>query len=91
MALQFRVSIDKNGRVHLPAEILKALHLGAEDSVVIAAEEGKITLQPLSEDPKVIEKDGLLVIRPQITGELADVVQHNREARISESVEGMLK
>jgi antitoxin component of MazEF toxin-antitoxin module len=84
MTLQFKTNIDKKGNVHLPDEILKALHLNVEDSITIATEDGKITLQPFCEDPKVIEKDGLLVIHPQITGDLADVVRQNREAGLSQ-------
>jgi|GEM_PF-3543063 len=91
MALQFTTRIDKKGRVLLPVEILQALHLAAEDSVVIAAEKGKITLQPVRRDPDLINKNGLLVIRPQITGELANAVEQNREARVAELADDMIR
>jgi hypothetical protein len=45
--------------------------------------EGRIVLEPLPEDPELIEKDGLLVVRPRITGNIVNWVQQDRDDRIT--------
>jgi hypothetical protein len=41
-------------------------------------------LEPLPEDPELIDKDGLLVVRPRITGNIANWVQQDRDERIAQ-------
>ena len=36
------------------------------------------------EDPELIDKDGLLIVRPRITGNIANLVQQDRDERIAQ-------
>lgn len=83
MPTQFTIEIDEMGRVILAPELLSALRLSPGTALVSELKEGRIVLEPLPEDPELIEKDGLLVVRPRITGNIANWVQQDRDDRIT--------
>lgn len=84
MQTLFKTHMDKTGRIAIPPEIIMELKLKPGVELGITEEDGKITLEPLSEEPEIIEKDGLLVVRPKITGNIEDFVKEVREQRMSE-------
>lgn len=91
MSLQFQTKIDKSGRVLLPQEVLSDLHLLPGANLLIEEEEGKITLKPIEEEPVLIEKDGILVIHGQITEDITDIVEKDRDNRISNIIRDSFK
>jgi hypothetical protein len=83
MQIQFTTEIDEMGRVSLAPELLSALRLSPGTALVLELKEGRIVLESLPEDPELIEKDGLLVVRPRITGNITNWVQQDRDDRIT--------
>lgn len=87
MGLQFQTQIDSWGRVTLPPELLSNLHLSSETNLLISEKDGKITLEPITEAPTLIEKDGVLVLHAQLTDDLSDIVEKERQKRIAALIE----
>lgn len=46
--------------------------------------EGKIILEPIPEEAELVEKDGLLIVRPRVTENLSNCVQQDRKDRIAQ-------
>lgn len=82
MNTRFTTELDKKGRVTIAPELLSSLQLSPGTTLVLELNEGRITLEPITEEPELVEKDGLLVVRPRISGNLKNCVQQNREERI---------
>jgi len=91
MELKFQTKIDKSGRVTLPPELLSELRLAPEMTLWIAEQDGKITLEPVAEEPVLIEKDGVLVLHVYLTGDISDLVEKERQKRISTFIEDVLE
>ena len=87
----FQTTIDKSGRVTIPAQVLSELHLALGSTLLIQEKDGKITLEPIEEEPDLIEKDGLLIVRPKLTGDIEDAVRQHRERRISDLNKGFIE
>ena len=83
MNLKFQTKLDKSGRVTLPSQIRGELRLTPGTALMIEEKDGRITLQPVIEEPTLIEKDGLLVLHVQLTDDISDIVQKRRQKRIS--------
>ena len=81
MNLKFQTKLEKSGRVRLPSQILGELRLTPGTALIIEEKDGIITLQPVIEEPTLIEKDGLLVFHAQLTEDIADIVQKTRQKR----------
>ena len=81
MKLKFKTQLDKSGRVTIPPEIISELHLTPGVIFGIEEKNGKITLEQTSDEPELIEKNGLLVVRPKITGNIETIVQQDRDGR----------
>ncbi len=84
MHTQFTTHIDELGRVSLAPELLSALQLSPGTTLMLELKNGRIVLGPLPENPELIEKDGLLLVRPRITGNIANSVQQDRAERIAQ-------
>jgi len=83
MNLKLQTKVDKSGRVPLPSAILSELHLTPGTVLMIEEKDGIITLEPITEEPKLIEKDDLLVLHAQLTEDSSDIVPKSREKRLS--------
>lgn len=83
METKFTTAIDERGRVSIAPELLSALQLAPGTTLVLELKDGRIVLEPLPEDPELIDKDGLLVVRPRITGNILDWVKQDRDERIA--------
>ncbi|MDW7680774.1 MAG: AbrB/MazE/SpoVT family DNA-binding domain-containing protein [bacterium] len=83
MNLKFQTKLDKSGRVILPSQILGELRLTPGTALIIEEKDGMITLQPVAEDPAIIERDGLLVLHAQLTADITDIVKESRQRRIA--------
>lgn len=86
MASRFQAQIDESGRVTLPPELLRELHLEPGAFLAILKNNGKITLEPVTEEPVLIEKEGLLVLHAQLNEDLSDLVEKERQKRIAEFI-----
>jgi len=84
MPTKFTTEIDEKGRVAIAPELLSSLRLSPGTTLMLEAKEGGIMLEPISEEAELIEKDGLLVVRPRITGNISNCVQKDREDRIAQ-------
>jgi bifunctional DNA-binding transcriptional regulator/antitoxin component of YhaV-PrlF toxin-antitoxin module len=89
MQTNFTTEIDNLGRVSLAPELLSTLRLSPGTTLLLEIKDGKIVLEPLPEEPELVEKDGLLFVRPRITGNLVDFVQQEREERIANLAKGV--
>jgi len=83
METKFTTEIDERGRVSIAPELLSALQLSPGTTLVLELKDGRIVLEPLPADPELIDKNGLLVVRPRITGNIVDWVQQDRDERIA--------
>lgn len=91
MNLKFQTQVDRSGRITLPPEILSELHLAPGTILMIEEKDGRITLEPITEEPKLVEKDGVLVLHAQLTEDISDIVQKSREKRISSTIKDSLR
>lgn len=82
MDLKFHTKLDEFGKISLPVEIISELQLKPGMNLIIEEIDGKISLEPISEEPELINKNGILVVRPKVTGDIKDVVQRDRQERI---------
>ena len=82
MELTFQTKLDEFGKISLPKEIISKLQLKPGTSLVIEEIGGRISLEPIWEQPELINKNGIMVVRPQFTGDVKDIVQSDREERI---------
>lgn len=83
METRFTTEIDEQGRVSIAPELLSVLQLAPGTILALELKEGRIVLEPLPEEPELIKKDGLLVVRPRLTGNILDWVQQDRDERIA--------
>ena len=90
MDLKFQIKIDESGKISLPQEIISELQLKPGMSLVIEEIDGKISLEPISEQPELINKNGILVVRPKITGDIKDAVERDRQERIKNIMGDMI-
>jgi len=91
MDLKFQTQIDRSGRVTLPPELLSNLQLSPEMNLLISEKDGKITLEPITEEPMLVEKDGVLVLHAQLTNDLSNIVEKERQKRIADVMEDFYK
>lgn len=80
-----KISLDGMGRILIPATVQSRLGLSPGMSLVV--EEGDqegVRLRIQSEPPVLIDKAGVLVVRAEPIGDLADVTQRERDRRVSE-------
>ena len=78
------VSIDKAGRIVVPKSIRERLGLQAGARLELGELRDGMTLKLVSQEPSVVEVDGLLVHRGEYEGELdlRAAVESHREERI---------
>jgi bifunctional DNA-binding transcriptional regulator/antitoxin component of YhaV-PrlF toxin-antitoxin module len=89
MDLKFQTKIDESGRIALPEKIISDLRLIPGTEFVVEERNGKVTLIPIEkekEETLLVEKDGILVLRAQISEDITDMVKRDREARISQII-----
>jgi hypothetical protein len=87
MDMRFQTKIDGSGRVTLPPELISELQLFPEMNLLISKKDGKITLEPIVEEPMLIEKDGVLILHAQLTDDLSNIVEKERQKRIVALIE----
>lgn len=83
MNLKLQTKVDKFGRVVIPKEIRVDLGLSPGSLLTVEEHGNELTLRPLSEEPVVCDKGGVLVARCQITGDLESFLKTARKSRLA--------
>jgi bifunctional DNA-binding transcriptional regulator/antitoxin component of YhaV-PrlF toxin-antitoxin module len=84
MEEQIEVSVDSQDCIRIPAEIQNRLGLSPGITLVVEErEKGEICLRVQKEIPELVDKYGVLVVKSEATGDLAEAVEHEhgRHAR----------
>jgi len=85
MVEQTEVSVDSQDRIMIPAQIRRRLGLAPGMTLVVEErEKGEICLRVQKAFPELVDKEGVLVVRSQATGDLAEAVEHEHGRRLSE-------
>ncbi len=85
MSQAIQLSLDDLGRILIPDALRSRLGLKPGMTLVVEdAEQGGVQLRVESEASALVEKNGLLVFRGEITGDVKDIVRQERESRVDE-------
>jgi AbrB family looped-hinge helix DNA binding protein len=78
------LSVDDKGRLVVPGTVQKRLRLAPGMTLIVEeGDNGGIRLRPEPEQPNLVDKEGILVVRAQPVVDLADVVRRERDLRIT--------
>lgn len=82
------VTLDETGGILLPPAVSGSLGLSPGMTLIAEeADEGGIRLRIQPEAPLLVNKGGVLVVRAEPVGDLADAVQRERNQRALDLVE----
>ncbi|MBI4964363.1 MAG: AbrB/MazE/SpoVT family DNA-binding domain-containing protein [Desulfomonile tiedjei] len=85
MTEPIEVSVDTQGCIKIPAEVQDRLGLSPGMTLVVEErEKGEMCLRVQRDLPELVDKQGVLVVRSESVGDLADAVRHERGRRLSE-------
>ena len=73
--------LDKFGRIVIPKKVRDNLGLEPGDQLAIEEVERGILLKPADEDSRLVVKDGVLVFRGTIEGDIVEHIRSLREER----------
>jgi AbrB family looped-hinge helix DNA binding protein len=73
-----RIRVDRFGRVTIPKKVRDKLGLEPGTVLEVQQQGGSVLLKPVPEEPRLLEKDGVLVFRGTASGDLAGAVQSHR-------------
>lgn len=77
------VSLDDLGRILIPAQLRGRLGLSPGMTLIVEkGEKDGVRLRPQSESPELIEKEGVLVVRAEPLGDLANITRRERDRRV---------
>lgn len=80
-------SVDRFGRVVIPKSIRDELGLEPGSELWIRCEEGKLVFQMKSDQPTLLEEDGILVFTGQTQGPLHKTLELVQQERTEQLVE----
>lgn len=80
--------LDRFGRVIIPKKGRDKLGLRPGAALEVQQQGGDVLLKPVQEEPRLLEKDGVLVFRGKASGDLAEPVQSHRRERLPRGVLG---
>ncbi len=85
MSQKVQVLIDEQGNLLLPAKIQKKIHLSPGMTLVVeSSSKGGLRLRAQHEHSTLMAKEGVLVVRAEVWGDLSNVVKKEREQRVFE-------
>ena len=88
MSQRIEVVLDDQGRLVLPALLQRQLGLRPGMTLVVereTADAAYLRVQP--EQPRLVDRQGVLVVQAQPSGDLASAVQYERDQRVAELLE----
>jgi AbrB family looped-hinge helix DNA binding protein len=79
------ISVDNRGCIILPDEVRDRLGLTPGMTLTVEEDEkGAIGLRVQKELPEIVDKQGVLVVRSEAAGDVAEAVRRERGRRLSE-------
>ncbi len=87
MSQRIEVILDDQGRLVLPAPLQRRLGLAPGMTLVVERETADAAYLRVQtqEEPRLVDKQGVLVIRAQSSGDLANnVARHERDRRVAD-------
>ncbi len=88
MSQAIKVTLDDSGNILLPASLRDRLHLTPGMTFVVEQDErGGVRLRVQAQPTVLAEKEGILVAKVTASGDLSDVVRHERERRVFDLVQ----
>ncbi len=86
---RYKSTIDKFGRVVIPKRIRNNLGLYPNVELDIVEDMESITIHPISEEPFIVNKGGVLVVRAKLTESVEDFVGKDRRDRVKHILKGL--
>jgi|GEM_PF-330523 len=84
MGEQTEVAVDSQDCIIIPTEIQHRLGLAPGMTLVVEKrEKGEICLRVQKDLPELVDKEGVLVVRSEATGDLTAAVEQERARRLS--------
>ncbi len=85
MAEGIALSVDESGRILVPEGIRNRLGLSPGMTLIVEpGDNGDVWLRPQVESTRLVYENGLLVVDGELTGDVNDFVQREREYRSSD-------
>jgi AbrB family looped-hinge helix DNA binding protein len=81
-------NLDRFGRVIIPKKVRDKLGLRPGAVLEVEQQGGDVLLKPVQEEPRLLEKDGVLVFRGKASGDVAESVRSHRRERLKRIVQG---
>jgi len=81
--------IDKFGRVVIPKRIRNNLGFYPNMELDIIEGMGSVTIHPISDEPFIVNKGGVLVVRAKLTESVEDFVGKDRRDRAKYILKGL--
>ncbi|MBC7333536.1 MAG: AbrB/MazE/SpoVT family DNA-binding domain-containing protein [Actinobacteria bacterium] len=82
MGKKYKTMIDKFGHIVIPKKIRNSLGLSPNIEIEIEEDADTIVINPKSEEPLIVNKEGVLVIKGELTESAEDFLERNRTNRI---------
>ncbi len=90
MAEETALSVDESGRILIPEGIRNKLGLSPGMTLIVEpGENGEVWLRPQPESTQLVYESGVLVVDGKLTGDVNDIVQREREHRMSDLLNRM--
>lgn len=70
--MEREITIDRSGRLVIPKDLRDQHHLRAGAKLRVINDEDCIVLVPSRSEPRLVEKDGLLVVKSRSKAEIPD-------------------
>ncbi|MBD1934159.1 MULTISPECIES: AbrB family transcriptional regulator [Cyanophyceae] len=80
------LTLDQFGRLLIPNEIREQLGVTSTTQFTLAAQDGKLILEPLPQESKVYHSGTSLAVESEPIGNLETVLEELREERIKEFI-----
>ncbi len=78
------ITLDSSGSVLIPQNIRHQLGLLPDSQLNLEIKDGKLILEPLPQDPNIINENGLLVIDAPCSNDLETIILDLRSERINQ-------
>ncbi len=91
MLQEVEVLLDDQGRILIPEALRDRLNLSVGMTFVVEEDaQGEVLLSPQAEPPILIDENGILVATGELTGDVTDIVRHERDRRVLELLQRVL-
>ena len=85
MSQRIEVVLDDQGRLVLPSPLQRRLGLTTGMTLVVERETADAAyLRVQTEEPRLADKQGVLVVQARPLADLAEVVRHERDRRVAD-------